>query len=252
MAKEQVYGNESRAKLNEVTAIDGSKFIGATFLYLTFALLITFGVVGLMGGIFARTLYSAEVSDETLRIFLTIFITALVLYIPVMIWVHIAARRGGRTVEPAFFIYSIVMGVLISPICILYSFWTILIALGTTVLAFATMALIAWTSKRNLSTLAVIGFGMMMGALILSLLNFVFYLIAPAVYELTYALVSGLFFVAIILVTIFDLNRVKQIAMNGDGTRNLAFLCALNLYVDFIYIFLRILRFIALIFGNRR
>ena len=251
MAKDQVYSNQSRVKPSEVTAMDGSKFIGATFLYLTFALLITFGVVGLMGGIFARAF--ATLDDEAaLRTFLTIFIAALVLYIPIMIWVHIAARRGGRTVGPAFFVYSIVMGVLISPVCIVYSFWTILIALGTTVLAFATMALIAWTSKRNLSTLAVIGFGLMMGALLLSLLNFVFYLIAPGIYEITYALVSGLFFVAIILITIFDLNRVKQIAMNGDGTRNLAFLCALNLYVDFIYIFLRILRFVALIFGNRR
>ena len=252
MAKDQVYTNESRVRPSEVTALDGSRFIGATFLYLTLALLVTFGVVGIMGGIFAATLYSAEVSDETLRIFLTIFITALVLYIPIMIWVHIAARRGGRTVGPAFFIYSIVMGVLISPVCIVYSFWTILIALGTTVLAFATMALIAWTSKKDLSNLAIIGFGLMMGALLLSLLNFIFYLIAPGIYQITYALVSGIFFVAIILITIFDLNRVKQIAMNGDGTRNLAFLCALNLYVDFIYIFLRILRFVAVIFGNRR
>ena len=251
MARDQVYSNQSKAKLNEVTAMDGSKFIGATFLYLTFALLITFGVVGLMGGIFARAFISLE-DEEALRIFLTIFIAALVLYIPVLIWVHIAARRNGRTVGPAFFTYSIVMGVLIAPVCIVFDFWTILIALGTTVLAFATMALIAWTSKRNLSSLAVIGFGLMMGALLLSLLNFIFYLVAPGMYSLIYALVSGLFFIAIILITIFDLNRVKNIALNGDGTKNLAFLCALNLYVDFIYIFLRILRFVALIFGNRR
>ena len=252
MARDQVYSNQSKVRPREVTAMDGSKFIGATFLYLTFALLITFGVVGIMGGIFARTLYSAEVNDETLRIFLTIFIAALVLYIPVLIWVHIAARRNGRTVGPAFFTYSIVMGVLIAPVCIVFDFWTILIALGTTVFAFATMALIAWTTKRNLSGIAVVAFGLMIGALLLSLLNFIFYLIAPGIYQITYALVSGLFFVAIILITIFDLNRVKNIAMNGDVTRNLAFLCALNLYVDFIYIFLRILRFVALIFGNRR
>ncbi len=252
MARDQVYSNQSKVRPSEVTAMDGSKFIGATFLYLTFALIITFGVVGLMGGIFARTLYSAEVSGDTLGIFLTIFISALVLYIPVLIWVHIAARRNGRTVGPAFFTYSIVMGVLIAPVCIVFDFWTILIALGTTVFAFATMALIAWTTKRNLSGIAVVAFGLMIGALLLSLLNFIFYLIAPGIYQITYALVSGLFFVAIILLTIFDLNRVKNIAMNGDGTKNLAFLCALNLYVDFIYIFLRILRFVALIFGNRR
>ena len=252
MAKEQVYGNQSRVKPSEVTAMDGSKFIGATFMYLTFALLITFGVVGLMGGIFARTLYSAEPDETTMRIFLTLFLSALLLYIPVMIWVHIAARANGKTVGPAFFVYSILMGVLIAPICIVFDFWTILIALGTTVLAFATMALIAWTSKKNLSSLAVVGFGLMMGALLLSLFNFVFYLLAPGIYQLTYALVSGLFFVAIILLTIFDLNNVKQIALNGYGTKNLAFTCALNLYVDFIYIFIRILRFVAIIFGNRR
>ena len=252
MARDQVYSNQSKVRPNEVTAMDGSKFIGATFLYLTLALLITFGVVGLMGGIFAHTLIDADSAENTLKTFLTIFIAALVLYIPVLIWVHIAARRNGRTVGPAFFTYSIVMGVLIAPVCIVFDFWTILIALGTTVLAFATMALIAWTSKRNLSSLAVIGFGLMMGALLLSLLNFIFYLVAPGMYSLIYALVSGLFFIAIILITIFDLNRVKNIALNGDGTKNLAFLCALNLYVDFIYIFLRILRFVALIFGNRR
>ena len=251
MARDQVYSNQSKVRPSEVTAMDGSKFIGATFLYLTLALIITFGVVGLMGGIFARAFETLD-DEAALRTFLTIFIAALVLYIPVLIWVHIAARRNGRTVGPAFFTYSIVMGVLIAPVCIVFDFWTILIALGTTVFAFATMALIAWTTKRNLSGIAVVAFGLMIGALLLSLLNFIFYLIAPGVYQLTYALVSGLFFVAIILITIFDLNRVKNIAMNGDGTRNLAFLCALNLYVDFIYIFLRILRFVALIFGNRR
>ena len=251
MARDQVYSNQSKVRPSEVTAMDGSKFIGATFLYLTLALIITFGVVGLMGGIFARAFISLK-DEEALRIFLTIFIAALVLYIPVLIWVHIAARRNGRTVGPAFFTYSIVMGVLIAPVCIVFDFWTILIALGTTVLAFATMALIAWTSKKNLSSLAIIGFGLMIGALLLSLFNFILSIFLKDAYTLLYALVSGLFFVAIILITIFDLNRVKNIAMNGDGTRNLAFLCALNLYVDFIYIFLRILRFVALIFGNRR
>lgn len=244
MARDQVYSNQSKVRPSEVTAMDGSKFIGATFLYLTLALIITFGVVGLMGGIFARAFETLD-DEAALRTFLTIFIAALVLYIPVLIWVHIAARRNGRTVGPAFFTYSIVMGVLIAPVCIVFDFWTILIALGTTVFAFATMALIAWTTKRNLSGIAVVAFGLMIGALLLSLLNFIFYLIAPGVYQLTYALVSGLFFVAIILITIFDLNRVKNIAMNGDGTRNLAFLCALNLYVDFIYIFIRILAIVA-------
>ena len=252
MTKDEVFNSNqnSGVRPSEVTATSGSKFIGATFLYLTLALLVTFSVVGALGAVFRFAIYNG--SEESFQTFIYIFFAALILYLPVMIWVHIAARRNGRTIGPAFFTYSIVMGALIAPVCVLFDFWTILIALGTTVLAFAVMALIAWTSKRNLSSLAVIGFGLLIGALLLSLFNVILYLVNPAAYSYLYALVSVLFFVAIILLTIFDLKNVKEIAMNGGAERNVAFMCALNLYVDFIYIFIRILRIIAIIMGNKR
>ena len=250
MTKDEVFGTNQNAgvKPSEVTASSGSKFIGAVFLYLTLALLVTFSVVGAMGALFRFALYDG--SEESFMTFVYVFIGALVLYLPVMIWVHIAARRNGKSLGVAFFVYSILMGALIAPVCVLFDFWTILIALGTTCLAFAIMALIAWTSKKNMSTLAVVGFGLLIGALILSLFNFILYLFVG--FEPLYWLVSFLFFIAIILITIFDLNNVKQIAMNGGAERNVAFMCALNLYVDFIYIFIRILRIIAIIMGNKR
>ena len=250
MTKDQVYGHASnKVRPSEVTATSGSKFIGATFLYMTLALVITFGVVAGLGAVLRYGIYHN--SAFQLETFIYFFIGALVLYLPVMIWVHIAACRQGKTVGPAFFTYSIVMGVLLSPIA-LYDLWILVISFGSTCLAFAVMALIAWTTKKNLSTLAVVGFGLLMGALILSLVNVVFYLIAPTVYLPLYAIVSVLFFVAIILLTIVDLKRVKDIATSGMGTKNLAMLCALNLYVDFIYIFIRILRIVVIIFANRR
>ena len=249
MTKDEVFGsNQSGIRPSEVTTESGSKFIGATFLYLTLALLVTFTVVGAMGALFRFALYDG--SEESFMTFVYVFIGALILYLPVMIWVHIGARRNGKSLGVAFFTYSIVMGALIAPVCVLFDFWTILIALGTTVLAFSVMALIAWTSKKNMSTLAVVGFGLLIGALVLSLFNFILYLFVG--FEPLYWLVSFLFFIAIILITIFDLNNVKQIAMNGGAERNVAFMCALNLYVDFIYIFIRILRIIAIIMGNKR
>ena len=250
MTKDEVFGTNQNVgvKPSEVTAANGSKFIGAVFLYLTLALLVTFSVVGAMGALFRFALYDG--SEESFMTFIYVFIGALILYLPVMIWVHIAARRNGKSLGVAFFTYSIVIGALIAPVCVLFDFWTILIALGTTCLAFAIMALIAWTSKKNMSTLAVVGLGLLIGALILSLFNFILYLIVG--FEPLYWIVSFLFFIAIILLTIFDLNNVKQIAMNGGGERNVAFMCALNLYVDFIYIFIRILRIIAIIMGNKR
>ena len=249
MTKDQVYGHASeKVRPSEVTATSGSKFIGATFLYMALALVLTFGVVAGLGAFLRYGLYNG--SEFELQTFLYFFIGALILYIPVMVWVHVAACRQGKTVGPAFFTYSIVMGVLLSPIA-LYDLWILLISFGTTCLAFAIMALIAWTSKKNMSTLAVIGSGLLIGGLILALVNLLLSFFWSG-FSYIYPLISVIFFVAIILLTIVDLKRVQQIAQSGMGTKNLAMLCALNLYVDFIYIFIRILRIVVIIFANRR
>ena len=241
MTKDQVYSNRNeRIRPSEVTDVSGSKFIGATFLYLTLALFVTFAVVFALGAALKYALYNG--SDVGAEIFVKFFIGGLIAYIPIMIWVHVAACRQGRTVGPAFFAYSIVMGVLLSPICLL-DMWTIVIAFGTTCLAFAVMAVIAWTTKRELSGLAIFGYGLLMGALIISLFNLIIYFIVG--FQMLYWLVSFLFFFAILILTIVDLNRVKRIAESGMATKNLAIWCALNLYVDFIYIFIRILAIVA-------
>lgn len=247
MTKDQVYSSRpSGVRPSEVSVSSGSKFLGATFLYLALALLITFAVVGGMGALFNFAI--AKNSEASAEIFLKVFLGALILYIPVMIWVHIAAARGGKTVGPAFFLYSIVLGVMISPLCVVLDFWTIVIAFGTTCLSFGVMALIAWNTKKNLSTLGIFAFGLILGALIISLFNLIIFFIVG--FEPLYWLVSSLFFVAILLLTIVDLNHVKQIAMSGYGNTNLALMCALNLYVDFIYIFIRMLMIIASIRGK--
>ena len=247
MTKDQVYSSRpSGIRPSEVSVSSGSKFIGATFLYLALALLVTFAVVGGMGALFNFAI--AKNSEASAEVFLKVFLGALILYIPVMIWVHIAAARGGKTVGPAFFLYSIVLGVMISPLCVVLDFWTIIIAFGTTCLSFGLMALIAWSTKKNLSTLSIIAFGLILGALVISLFNLIIYFIAG--YQPLYWLVSFAFFAAIMLLTIVDLNHVKQIAMSGYGNTNLALMCALNLYVDFIYIFIRFLMIIASIRGK--
>lgn len=243
MTRDEIFNNNvhSSAKPSQVTAADGSKFIGATFLYLALALLVTFGVVGGMGAAFSFALDGSEAGGD---IFVYAILAALILYFPVLIWVRIAAIRNGKTVGPAFFTYSIVMGALLSPLCIVAGYVTVILAIGTTCLSFAVMALIAWTSKKNLSNFAVIGLGLLLGAMLIGLANLIIYFIVG--FEPLYWLVSFLFFIAIILITVADLNNVKQLAMNGETGKNIALMCALNLYVDFVYIFIRILRLLAI------
>lgn len=248
MARQETLQN-SRVSDNERAVLTGSKFIGATFLYFALALLVTFAVVAGLGFLLSAN-GDAITSEANLSTFLAIYIGAIIAYIPILIWVHIAARRNGRSVGVGFFVYSIVLGVIIAPAVLLVPIEAVLIAFGSTVLAFAIMALIAWTSKKDLSGLAVVGFGLIIGAFILSITNLIFYLIVG--FEPLYWLVSFLFFIAIILFTLFDLKQVQQIALNGGAERSVAFICALNLYVDFIYIFIRLLRIVVMIMGNRR
>ena len=241
MNRDQVYSTrQDKVRPSEVTTTNGSKFIGATFLYLTLALVVTFAVVFALGAALKYAIYDG--SDVGADIFVKFFIGGLIAYIPVMIWVNVAACRQGKTVGPAFFAYSIVMGIMLSPICLL-DMWTIVIAFGTTCLAFAVMALIAWTTKKDLSGLAIFGFGLLIGAFVISLFNIIIYLFVG--FQPLYWLVSSLFFIAILILTVVDLNRVKRIAQSGMATKNLAIWCALNLYVDFIYIFIRILAIVA-------
>ena len=175
MARNEALQN-SRVRENESTILSGTKFIGATFLYFALALLVTFAVVAALGFVLTAN-GDAITSEANLNTFLTLYIVALIAYIPVLIWVHIAARRNGKSVGVGFFVYSIVLGVIIAPAVLLVPIEAVLIAFGSTVLAFAVMALIAWTSKRSLSGLAVVGFGLLIGAFILSIVNLVFYFI---------------------------------------------------------------------------
>ena len=248
MARQETFQN-TRVRTDEANVLQGTKFIGATFLYFAIALLVTFAVVAGLGFLLSFN-GDTITSEANLSTFLTIYILAIIAYIPVLIWVHIAARRNGKSVGVGFFVYSILLGVIIAPAVLLVPIEAVLIAFGSTVLAFAIMALIAWTTKKDLSGLAVVGFGLIIGAFILSLVNFIFYLFVG--FEPLYWLVSFLFFIAIILFTLFDLKRVQQIAMDGGAERSVAFVCALNLYVDFIYIFIRLLRIVVMIMGNRR
>lgn len=43
----------------------------------------------------------------------------------------------------------------------------------------------------------------------------------------------------------FDIQKVKRIAETNQGTTNIALLMALNLYIDFVYVFIRIVNLIG-------
>lgn len=242
MTKDEVLGRKSRP--SQVSVADGSKFIGAVFLYMFLALVITGVVAAALGAVFEKLLFTSS-SETFSRAYLITLIVSLVLYIPTMIWVQISALRNSKGMVPAYVIYSITMGVFISTFTNFVPFIDIAIAFGGTCLTFGLMTIIAWFSKRNLSTLGLIGSGLLFGSLMLVLINLPLSMLFPETFTVVNWVISFVMLIAVILITVIDLRNVKEIAARGGAANNVALLCALSLYVDFIYIFIRLLALVA-------
>ena len=246
MTKDQVYSN--RVKPSEVSVSSGSKFVGAVFLYVFIALAITSVTAALMGALFNFAIFKG--SEAAADLFVSVLLFSLFAYIPVMLWAHFSARRNGSTMKAAYVCYSIVMGVFISSFTLLVPFYLVAVSFGLTCLTFGLMALIAWNTKKSLSGLALAASGLFFGALMMIGFNLILSLFGLA--SGTSWLISFVILIAVIMITIVDLKNVKEIAINGGATNNVALMCALNLYVDFIYIFIRILEVVIRLNANRR
>lgn len=224
---------------DKVISAQGSKFTGKVFLYMFIALAITAVTCAICGAIIRQAMSG---NQNSLDIFAYVLVGSFIAYIPIILWTQISILRGGKGLAPAFVIYSIIMGVILSSFVALLPFDIVAIAFGLTCAAFGIMALIAWTSKKNLSALAVVGLGFLSGAALISLMALIMSLVGLESGTIMLStLVSGGIFIFVILITIVDLFNIRQIAARGIGSSNLAMVCAFSLYTDFIYIFLRIL-----------
>ena len=270
MTKASVFGKKDYQSeyTDKVIAEGGSKFTAKVFLYVLIALAITavttMAFAGILNAIFANG------NDSQISALITAAIVMAIGYIPLIIWIQIAVLRGGKGLAPAFVIYSIFIGALLSPIIAVFNaldtagfssiagfslMGAIGIAFGLTCAVFGIMTLIAWTTKKNLSGLAVAAYGLLMGIALTFLLSFIITLISGQEAGVLSGIISGAFFIFVILVTMNDLYNIRRIAARGEASSNLAMVCAFSLYTDFVYIFIKILGFVIrllLIFGNNR
>ena len=107
------------------------------------------------------------------------------------------------------------------------------------------MSLYGYFTKKDLSSWGNLFFMALIGLIIATIVN-VFWANTTLYWITTYA--GVLIFVGL---TAYDTNRIKQMLANqevNEGTQKLALLGALTLYLDFINMFLYLLR----IFGDRR
>ena len=162
--------------------------------------------------------------------------------------------RGRHNIIVPLMIYVVLMGVLLSmftwafePIILVESF-------GITALVFGIMALLGHLSKGKVAGIGIIMLGLILGAGILSLVNFVMIMIGGIKPEnvMISWIVSLAVFAFLMFMTMWDVARINQIANKGmNSGNNLVYYCAYILYSDFIALLVRVVYYVAL-FSRRR
>lgn len=167
----------------------------------------------------------------------------------------ITFARGKRNILIPLMIYAVLMGILLSAFTFIFDWYLLAEAFGLTTLVFGVMALLGYVSKGRLAGIGVILSSLIIGALIISLFNFVMFL-SGAYNEGNFMLAmiaSLMIFAFLMLVTLYDVNRIKKIAESGEKQdNNLVLFCAYILYSDFIALLVRIVYFLAIFTSRRR
>ena len=144
-----------------------------------------------------------------------------------------------------FILYSVINGALLSSIFLLYTASSISTVFFITAGTFAAMAIVGYTTKTDLSSLGKILLMALIGLIIATVVN-VF--IKSSGFDMIISYIGVLIFVGL---TAYDSQKIKQMLLQapdaGEGAQKVALLGALSLYLDFINLFIYLLR----IFGKR-
>ena len=155
-------------------------------------------------------------------------------------------RLSLSTATMLFILYSVINGATLSSIFFAFSVATISKVFFITAGTFGAMALVGYTTKTDLTSMGKLLFMALLGIIIASVVNM---FVASSGLDLILSYVGVLVFVGL---TAYDTQKIKQMSQAApdasESTQKLALIGALSLYLDFINLFLYLLR----IFGNNR
>lgn len=161
---------------------------------------------------------------------------------------YLAARVHTMPVRKAqglFWFYAGLMGLSLAPICIMYTGASLFRTFLVTSATFGGMSLYAYTTKRDLSSFGSFFTMGLMGLIIASVVNM---FLKSAMMDFVLSAFGVLLFTGL---TAYDTQRIRALYFANDSAETAgqkAVLGALTLYLDFINLFLYLLRFL----GDRR
>lgn len=159
------------------------------------------------------------------------------------------ARFSSSVLIALFVLYAAITGISLSFILLMYTSGSVISCFAASAGMFGLMAVMGYTTKQDLTSFGRIMMMGLVGIIIASLINF--FLKSDSM-QYIISIVGVLVFTGL---TAYDVQKIKRIGagveyegVSAENTKKLAILGALNLYLDFINLFLYILR----LFGNRK
>ena len=213
--------------------IESNRIFSKVFLWMFIGLAITFGVG-----------YYVSANEIMLyNIFSKYYILLAIAEIVVVIWLSARIRKmKSMTAKILFCLYSFLTGLTFSSIFIVYHITSIIYVFGITALIFLIFALIGYFTKIDLTKLGVYLFMGLLGVIICSIINM---FVKSGTFDLTLTIIALIIFIVYIA---YDIQIIKRNLYTFEEQDNLAIFGALQLYLDFINVFLRLLR----LFGRSR
>jgi FtsH-binding integral membrane protein len=155
-------------------------------------------------------------------------------------------RMNYTTLVVVFGIYSVLMGMSLSFLILIYTSASIFKTFLITSLMFGFMAFLGYTTKTDLTKMGSILMMALFGLIIASLVNF---FMKSAAFDYFISFIGVIIFTGL---TAYDVQKLKRIGSGveyqGAEMAKLTILGALTLYLDFINLFLFLLR----LFGDRK
>lgn len=153
-------------------------------------------------------------------------------------------KLPAATATGLFYLFAVVNGLMLAPIFIVYTMTSIAKTFFITAGTFGAMSIFGYTTNQDLTKIGNLLFMALIGLIIASIVNIFTH---SSTLDWIITIAGIIIFVGL---TAWDTQKIKQMAqvMPSDQVGRLATIGALSLYLDFINLFLYLLR----IFGSSR
>ncbi len=150
-------------------------------------------------------------------------------------------KMSPNTAKIVFMLYSIVSGVTFSSIFIVYELQSIIVLFLAAAILFGIFALLGYFTKLNLDKLGTYLIMALVAVLVCTIINI---FVGNSTFDI---IISSICLIVFVGFTAYDMQKIKRLC-SSSISENVAIIGALELYLDFINIFISLLD----IFGKGR